>query len=82
MHPREKESAFWPNAVEACSNNIMCFSSSSVNKFSGMVFVVNAFLSISARKLYVLALGRRSTTESLRKGLYGWVQISRPSSQQ
>ena len=44
--------------------------------------VVNSFLSILARKLYVRALRRRSTTVSLRKGPYGMVQLSRPSSQQ
>ena len=44
--------------------------------------VVNSFLSISVRKLYVRALRRRSTTVSLRKGPYGRVQLSRPSSQQ
>ena len=44
--------------------------------------VVNSFLSILARKLYVRALRRRSTTVSLRKGPYGRVQLSRPSSQQ
>ena len=44
--------------------------------------VVNSFLSISVRKLYVRDLRRRSTTVSLRKGPYGRVQLSRPSSQQ
>ena len=44
--------------------------------------VVNSFLSLSVRKLYVRALRRRSTTVSLRKGPYGRVQLSRPSSQQ
>ena len=43
---------------------------------------MNSFLSISVRKLYVLVLRRCSTTVSLRKGPYGRVQLSRPSSQQ